>query len=690
MSLFCIALSAQSGMWTWMHGDATANSTGIFGTQGVPSPTNVPPGVYEAASWTDTAGNFWIFGGVSHANGESSSLWRYDVATNQWTWMKGPQTFSAPGNYGTKGVPNPANYPGGRGWGAAAWTDLDGNFWLFGGYGVGDGGNLNDLWKYDVSSNVWTWMSGSSTANDQGSYTQFGVPNPVDYPASRSEANAVWVDSNNNLWMFGGYGFNLLDDLWKYDISTGMWTWVSGTSAGGTTPNHGTKGVPAPTNTPGARQCYSAWLSPSGDLMLFGGRVGSGFSFASYSDTWEYDISLGQWTWVGGPSTPDPNVSNGQQCDASDVYNPAGRFENRATGIDACGNVFTFGGISSGNGHYNDLWWYDRGNNEWSWISGDLTINQSTVFGTKGVAAPTNKPGGRAGSVLWLDENSNIWVFGGLNFVVGIDDYNELWRFEIDTSCHIHLCVVTFQALITDASCAGKCDGAIDLTVLTGTAPFTFAWSNGDTAQSVSGLCAGNYSVTITDASGDNTVGNFMIKEPPPLTVDAGADTVLEFGQSVQLNATSSSGTVSYSWQPPVDLSCSDCPDPVSTPLETTTYTVTVTDSAGCQAMDVITITVVDDAGLFVPNAFSPNGDGHNDEVFAFVTGSNTLDVFVIYNRWGQVVFSTSSVSNGKSTGWDGTLKGEPQPVGCYAYVARAFDVNGTEHFVTGNITLLR
>jgi gliding motility-associated-like protein len=604
--------------------------------------------------------------------------------------MKGPKTFSATGIYGTKGVPDPANYPAGRGWGAASWTDQSGDFWLFGGYASGSGGSLNDLWKYDVAANVWTWMSGSMNIYDPGSYTQMGIPNPVDYPASRNEANAVWVDTNNNLWMFGGYGTGMMDDLWKYDIATGMWTWMHGSSTGGVPANHGTKGVPAPTNTPGGRQCYSAWLSPSGDLMLYGGAGFGQFALSTYSDTWEFDISLGQWTWVAGPSNPDPPVSSGAECDASDAYNPASRYENRATGIDACGNVFTFGGFSSVNAHFNDLWWYDRGLHEWSWIAGDLTTNQTTVFGTKGVPAVGPKPGARGGSVLWLDDQSNIWIFGGLNFVSGVYDYNELWRFQIDTSCHIHLCTVTFKADIRDASCSGKCDGRIELTVLTGTPPFTFQWSHGPTTDSVGGLCAGNYSVTVTDIDGNDVVGNFLIKEPPPLTVLAGNDTTIEYGQSVQLNATSAGWQVTYNWEPPVDLSCTDCQNPVATPLMTTTYTVTVTDSAGCQGMDVITITVVDNVGLYVPNAFSPNGDGENDFIFVFVTGSNVLDVFNIYNRWGQLVFSTNVIQNGQSLGWDGTFKGEPQPVGCYAFVARAVDANGQDQLVTGNITLMR
>lgn len=674
-----------------MHGDSVATVSGNFGVQGVAAPTNEPPGVYECASWKDTAGNFWIFGGVNHFIGEHSALWKYEIATNEWTWMKGPDAYDQAGVYGTKGVPDPSNHPGARGWGAASWTDLNGDFWLFGGNGhdqSGLSGYLNDLWKYDVSTNEWTWMSGSPSVGDPGSYTQFGVPNAVDYPSSRGEVNATWVDTSNNLWLFGGLQFGVFDDLWRYDITTGFWTWMHGTSAGGTAPNHGTKGVTHPANTPGARSCYSTWLSSSSDLMLFGGMTGF-VGGSSFSDTWEFDLSLGQWTWVAGPSSPNSPGASGAQCDPSDGYHPQSRFENRSTAVDACGNVFTFGGLTNAGQYFNDLWWYDRENHEWSWIGGDIVPNQLTVFGDKGVPAPANKPGGRGGSVAWLDGESNFWVYGGLSNVP-IADYNELWKFTLDSSCHIPLCTITFIADIEDVSCFGECDGSITLLVETGTPPFAFAWSTGANTETVDNLCPGDYAVTITDSDGNTTVGDFTITEPAQLLADAGNDTLIDFGETVLLNATSNNPAVSYNWVPPTDLSCTDCPDPLSSPHTTTTYTVTITDSAGCQASDVVTITVVDEAGVFIPNAFSPNGDGVNDEIFVYVTGSTTLEEFSVYNRWGELLFATAEVQVGKSKGWDGTFKGQLQPVGVYAYVVRVKEVTGDSKLVSGNISLLR
>src|SRR6185295_19296829 len=88
--VFCCAVKydvcvAQAGEWTWMKGDSTTGPFGIFGTQGIYSPLNKPPGLYEPSEWKDLAGHFWLFGGV----GEYNTLWEYDPSINQWRWMGG-------------------------------------------------------------------------------------------------------------------------------------------------------------------------------------------------------------------------------------------------------------------------------------------------------------------------------------------------------------------------------------------------------------------------------------------------------------------------------------------------------------------------------------------------------------------------------------------------------------------------
>jgi hypothetical protein len=114
--------------WTWMNGTNTLNDPGVYGTQGVASPTNRPSArSFAPASWVDLKGNLWMFGGYNTIAGLYNDLWKYDPTINEWTWMKGPAISNQNGVYGTIGVADTANVPGSRDEGAAAWTDNAGD-----------------------------------------------------------------------------------------------------------------------------------------------------------------------------------------------------------------------------------------------------------------------------------------------------------------------------------------------------------------------------------------------------------------------------------------------------------------------------------------------------------------------------------------------------------------------------------
>ena len=150
---------------------------------------------------------------------------------------KGSAVFGGvAGVYGTLGVAAAGNTPGSRAL-PVSWTDSSSNLWLFGGSGYdstgtcgvlaseGTCGALNDLWKFDTSSKEWIWMSGASSVGSQGGasgiYGTLGVAAAGNVPGGRSGA-VSWIDSNGNLWLFGGGGFDStgtggsLNDLWKY------------------------------------------------------------------------------------------------------------------------------------------------------------------------------------------------------------------------------------------------------------------------------------------------------------------------------------------------------------------------------------------------------------------------------------------------------------------------------------------
>ncbi len=140
----------SNGEWTWMGGSNVVNQTGIYGTQGTPSASNVPGARDAAVAWVDASGNFWLFGGETAAQTNFlNDLWKY--SNGQWTWMGGSDLIDQPGTYGTVGTPEPSNIPGARRY-VVAWIDAQGNLWLFGGRGydsTGTLGALNDLWRYE-------------------------------------------------------------------------------------------------------------------------------------------------------------------------------------------------------------------------------------------------------------------------------------------------------------------------------------------------------------------------------------------------------------------------------------------------------------------------------------------------------------------------------------------------------------
>jgi len=219
-----------TGLWTWVGGSNTPNALGVYGTQGAAAASNVPAARMGGDAWLDASGNVWLFGGLglnpSGVAQEYNDLWEYNPVSFQWTWVGGSDSANAAGVYGTQHAGGAGNGPGARAL-AVSWTDHSGNFWLFGGYGYAQGGalgNLNDLWEYQLSSGVWTWIGGSSSTAAAGTYGLQGVPAGSNFPGAREQA-AGWLDSSGNFWLFGGFGFDSsgvqddLNDLWRFTQS---------------------------------------------------------------------------------------------------------------------------------------------------------------------------------------------------------------------------------------------------------------------------------------------------------------------------------------------------------------------------------------------------------------------------------------------------------------------------------------
>lgn len=498
----------QAGQWTWMHGQKVTGVLANYGLQTIPNPSNNPSGLYEACQWTDKKGKFWLFGGIDFNGRKNGDLWKYDPVTNQWTWMNGSGTPNDPGSYGTKGVPSLANYPPSRSHGMAAWTDMQGNLWFFGG-GFGTSASFNDLWKYDIATNEWTWMNGPDTTGSPGHYGIQGIPDPANLPSHRAECVATWVDSVGDLWLFGGQGTpnaDVYNDLWRYNIATNTWTWMKGSDLPNSAGTYGTLGVENAANNPRARGVYAHLKDRNENLWLFGGFSGG----SSLNDIWRYNPVTNNWVWLGGTKGFNGKAVYGTKCVASSANIPGSRYENRACWLDKNNNFWFFGGfVSMANDVSNELWMYCIESNKWTLVNGDTIVNPAGNWGSLGVSSPTNKPDGRGGSVSWIDTASgNLYLFGGSSKAFP-NSYNDLWKFTIDTACgpcaSVVLPVANFQ--VSDSSiCANDCINFTDLstnaTSWTWSFPGAFPASSTDqNPQSICYLTPGTYDVTLIATS---------------------------------------------------------------------------------------------------------------------------------------------------------------------------------------------
>jgi N-acetylneuraminic acid mutarotase len=324
--------------WVWMGGSSTlpgANrgSSGVYGQLGVANAANIPGGRWGANSWTDTSGNFWLFGGVGYDSKASSGLlndlWEFNSAIRQWAWVGGSSTLGRSGSqadaYRPLDIPPPDNVPSGRSQ-AVTWTDNQGNLWLFGGKGYDSTGtldNLNDLWEFNPSTREWAWMGGRDTVGcagcgKPGVYGTEGQADSVNIPGGRTQA-VGWTDNNGNLWLLGGIGYDataaygMLNDLWEFLPSTHEWAWMGGSSTvpavdKGQAGKYGQFGVPNAGNTPGGRWGSNSWTDSRGMLWLFGGSGddASGTN-GTLNDLWVYQPIPGNLP----AATPTLSITSG-------------------------------------------------------------------------------------------------------------------------------------------------------------------------------------------------------------------------------------------------------------------------------------------------------------------------------------------------------------------------------------------
>lgn len=450
----CVFLTnyITKGFWAHLTGGTGYNDSAIFGTQGVASAANTPQSLYFVSATPDNNGNFWIFGGGNSYNPFDywNTLWKWDQ--NQWTWVSGGTSVNEIANYGTINVAATSNTIGSR-MGAFMWKDNTNNIYVFGGRGynditAGSSGHLNDLWKYSISDNLWTWIKGSKSLNVN---TITGgtrkVTDSANTPNSRRNGCGA-VDTAGNFWFFGGWGHDPVQtkywrDLWKFDGTN--WTWMSGDFTPSTDGTYGTKGIANMSNQPGARMHCAAWMDANNNFWIFGGEghTTQGTFMESMNDLWKYDIATDQWTWVTGGSigygTDSVQYDISKKGIPSANYTPGPR-KYMSYWRDSSGNFWLYGGSpesinpSLALSTYNDLWRFNPTTLEWTWVDGDpANLNVPAIYGTLGTPASTNTPGGRfSTSVGFVEPTSGLFqIFGGNmgTYNTGSLRKNDLWQY---------------------------------------------------------------------------------------------------------------------------------------------------------------------------------------------------------------------------------------------------------------------
>jgi gliding motility-associated-like protein len=176
-------------------------------------------------------------------------------------------------------------------------------------------------------------------------------------------------------------------------------------------------------------------------------------------------------------------------------------------------------------------------------------------------------------------------------------------------------------------------------------------------------------------------------------TLDLGPDKTVSTGTQFPLVSTIVNGPITqWLWTPSTNLSCSTCAVPIATVKDSVMYSVTATTAYGCVVKDSIRIkTFCESTQVFIPNLFTPDGDGLNDVLMVRGTGIRTIKSFRIFNRWGELVFERSNFSpNEKSSGWDGKIRGVPASPDVYVYTCEVVCDNNIPYVYKGNVTLIK
>ncbi|NOQ75910.1 MAG: T9SS type B sorting domain-containing protein [Crocinitomix sp.] len=334
-----------------------------------------------------------------------------------------------------------------------------------------------------------------------------------------------------------------------------------------------------------------------------------------------------------------------------------------------------------------------------------VTVNVHDLPVVGGVATPDEVCLGESLTLNGTGADTYVWDLGVINGVpftpgvLGTTTYTVTGTSEFGCvgtgtiTVSVIDCEPVLPAFTYENVCVGSCIQLTDQS--SGGTPVAWEWDfggavdPGTSSEQNPEICfniVGSFNVqlTVTSAGGaiSSTVNTIEVYENP--TINATLDTIIDAGGSAILVASTVSSGI-FSWEPENTLDCPDCQITNADPLDSTMYTVTLIDENGCSGSDNVMVLVNFIKGVGVPTAFTPNGDGNNDVLFVKGYGLAGIQ-FVVYNRYGEVVFKSTE----QSIGWDGTFKNREENPGVFTWVLHYDFIDGSSGFQKGNTTLIR
>lgn len=278
------------------------------------------------------------------------------------------------------------------------------------------------------------------------------------------------------------------------------------------------------------------------------------------------------------------------------------------------------------------------------------------------------------------------------NYVVSVTD-----NFGCSATTHVTIGQpdsLQISESVVEVTCYNAHNGQVTISATGGTPAYTYYLNNQSSGTGVySGLDTGSFECSVSDSHGCADSTNAVVTQPQPVYISISPDSLfVNLGHSIQLNATSNyDPSTTYLWSPSFGLSCVDCPNPLVDINGTAQYIVLVTANINgndCTGDTSITVTVISDYDLFIPNVFTPNNDGKNDffQIFGNVSAIRLFHIS-IFDRIGELVFESDDVY----FKWDGTFKGQPLNPSVFVYTIKAvFDDGHSDKLFSGSITLLK